>query len=101
MRHATNGHCGSFPLPKHPFVSQPFLGTYSSTGEDKLGYGSRGQDESSDSTDTQPQATPTPDTGDHNNDNGADHTGGTTFDPGAYESPPQGPPVTGDDGNGQ
>jgi penicillin-binding protein 1A len=101
MRHATNGYCGSFPLPKHSFVSQPFFGRYSTTGEDKLGYGSRGKDESSDSTDTQPQATPTPDTGDHNTDHGADHTGGTTFDPGAYESPPQGPPVTGDDGNGQ
>jgi penicillin-binding protein 1A len=98
MRHATNGYCGAFPLPKHAFVSQPFFGTYSTTGADKLGYGSRGKDETPSTTDQQPQDDTKPDNG--GNGNGTDNTGGTTFDPGAYESPPEGPPVTGND-NGQ
>src|SRR6185312_6587124 len=96
MRQAKGSYCGDFPQPKDPFVASPFYGKYSTTGADKLGYGSRGESDSGSTDQTAPESTPTPDS---QNNNGTDSTGGTTFDPGAYESPPQGPPDTGN-GNG-
>ncbi len=82
------GHfCGPFPQPKEPFVSHPFFGEYSTSGGDKLGFGSRGNDA---------QPTPTPDATQKNDNNNNDNpSGGTQFDPDQYESPPQGPPDTG------
>ena len=92
MKSIVGGFCGPFNQPKEPFVSRPFFGQYATTGADRLGYGSRGKDDQTapDKTDdTKPQDTTT-------NDN---PSGGTQFDPDQYESPPQGPPDTGD-GNG-
>jgi penicillin-binding protein 1A len=92
MKSIIGGFCGPFNQPKEPFVSRPFFGQYATTGADRLGYGSRGKDDQTapDKTDdTKPQDTTT-------NDN---PSGGTQFDPDQYESPPQGPPDTGD-GNG-
>jgi penicillin-binding protein 1A len=93
MKSIIGGFCGPFNQPKEPFVSRPFFGQYSTTGGDRLGYGQREQDQSSPDkpTDKKPDNS--------NNDNGGNPSGGTQFDPDQYESPPQGPPDTGN-GNG-
>jgi penicillin-binding protein 1A len=70
--------CGSFRLPKEPFVSQPFYGKYASTGGNALGYGDEKDDTPAPETDPSP-----PEPSDDNS------TGGTQFDPDQYESPPQ------------
>ena len=44
MKSVVGNFCGPFPQPKEPFVSRPFFGQYSTTGADRLGYGSRGKD---------------------------------------------------------
>ena len=81
------GHfCGPFPQPKEPFVTHPFFGEYSTSGANKLGFGSRGKDQ---------QPTPTPDSTKPNDTNNNDNTGGTQFNPDQYESPPQPTPDTG------
>jgi penicillin-binding protein 1A len=79
--------CGSFPLPKEPFVSQPFFGEYASTGGNKLGFSDDSDDEA-EPTEPAPEETPE-NTGDDNAP-----SGGTEFDPEQYESEPQGPPET-------
>jgi penicillin-binding protein 1A len=87
MRSIKGSFCGPFRLAKEPFVSRPFFGQYSTTGGNKLGLG-ESKDDQTPSTDNGATATPTPSTGDDN------QSGGTQFDPDAYESPPQGPPDT-------
>ena len=84
MKSIIGGYCGPFALPKEPFQSKPFFGTYSSTGGNRLGL--HDQSPSATATPSAPIATPTPQ---------QDNTGGgTKFNPDAYESPPQGPPKT-------
>ena len=85
MRAVKGSYCGAFPQPKHPFVSQPFFGDYSSSGGNKLGL-SGGDDEEKPSD--EPQDEPQPE---EDQDNAG---GGTQFDPDQYESPPQDAPDT-------
>jgi penicillin-binding protein 1A len=83
MAQAKGSYCGSFALPTEAFQSAPFFGKYSRSGM------------------TDPNATPTPGpTATSTPQQGAGRgTGGGAYNPGAYESPPQGPPATGN-GNG-
>jgi penicillin-binding protein 1A len=85
MSQAHGKFCGAFPLPKEPFVSQPFFGHYSSTGGRGPGGTVTGPTGATATptpgTSTPPATTPTPGNG----------TGGA-FDPNQYETPPQGPP---------
>jgi penicillin-binding protein 1A len=78
--------CGSFPLPKEPFVSKPFFGDYSSSGGNKLGLGGESEDtdEPVPEEPEQPEAQPEQQA----------PSGGTEFDPEQYESPPQDAPAT-------
>jgi penicillin-binding protein 1A len=93
MKMASGGYCGSFPLPKSPFVSSPFFGHYSQESASNPNANSG----SSTTTPTPtPSSTATPGTGGTGTQKG---TGGA-FNPNAYESPPQGPPPTGNNGNG-
>jgi len=77
--------CGDFPLPKEPFVAQPFFGEYESSGGGKLGYSDTTDEETTETPvvpePTEPEETP-------------EDTGGTEFDPEQYESAPQDPPET-------
>jgi penicillin-binding protein 1A len=90
MEQAHGGYCGAFPLPKTPFVSQPFFGHYSTTGgrgpggtiTGPVSPGTTTPGTTTPGTTTPPAATPAPDTG-------------GTFDPNQYETPPQGPPKVG------
>jgi penicillin-binding protein 1A len=91
MRSIKGSFCGPFAQPKEPFVTQPFFGEYSSNGGNKLGLSSGDENKPSDS---QSQATPTPTPTQDNTG------GGTQFDPGQYESPPQEPPKIEDPGTG-
>jgi penicillin-binding protein 1A len=86
MREAKGSYCGAFPLPKEPFVSQPFFGDYSSSGGDKLGYGEESEDDV--------PTTPDEDATDEPAPTDEDNTGGTEFNPDQYESPPQDDPNT-------
>jgi penicillin-binding protein 1A len=88
MKSIIGGFCGSFPLPKEPFVAQPFFGEYSSSGGDRLGYSGEDDDTSTEEVAPEPTAEP--------QDEATDEppTGGTEFDPEQYESAPQGPPET-------
>jgi penicillin-binding protein 1A len=84
MSQAKGSYCGSFPLPTEPFQSAPFFGKYSRSGAPG-GPNATGT--------PAPTATSTP------QQNAGRGTGGA-YNPGAYESPPQGPPPTGGGGNG-
>ncbi|MFL5845640.1 MAG: transglycosylase domain-containing protein [Solirubrobacteraceae bacterium] len=70
MRAIKGDDCDAFPLPKDPFVAQPFFGKYSKTGV---------TDNNATTEDYGTTTTPTEDNG----------TGATTYDPDLYESPPQ------------
>src|SRR4051794_3908064 len=88
---AHGGYCGAFPLPKTPFVSQPFFGHYSSTGgrgpggtisgpvgvPGTAGTTTPGTTGTTPGATTPPVATPAP--------------GNGAFDPNQYETPPQSP----------
>ena len=78
--------CGSFPLPKEPFVSQPFFGDYSSSGGNKLGFSDETDepDEPESDEPEEPEEQPEEQA----------PSGGTEFDPEQYESPPQDAPAT-------
>jgi penicillin-binding protein 1A len=80
--------CGSFPLPKEAFVSQPFFGDYASNGGNRLGLGDESDDteapeptEPEEEEEEQPEEPEAP-------------SGGTEFDPEQYESAPQDAPDT-------
>jgi penicillin-binding protein 1A len=99
MSMARGGYCGDFPLPEEPFQAQPFYGKYSRNGiRGESGsasqYPSTGYDPAnpaSPTTPTTPTAPPSPpSTGGGTGGTG----GGGGFDPGKYETPPQGPPTT-------
>jgi penicillin-binding protein 1A len=83
MSVAKGGFCGAFEPPKEPFVSSPFFGKYSRTGVPG-------------SEELAPEATATPEAAPDATRQG----GGTEFDPGKYESPPQPEPDTGGAGTG-
>jgi penicillin-binding protein 1A len=95
MKMASGGYCGSFPLPKNPFVSSPFFGHYSQEPGSSSS-SSSGSTTTPGTTTPAPTttSTPTPSTGGTGTQQG---TGGA-FNPNAYESPPQGPPATGNGG---
>ncbi|MCW2990179.1 MAG: glycosyl transferase, partial [Solirubrobacterales bacterium] len=78
MRQVKGSYCGDFPLPKEPFVAEPFFGKYSKTGV---------TDNNVTSSDYGTSTTTTSTT----QDNG---TGAQSYDPNLYESPPQGNPVS-------
>ena len=80
------GFCGSFPLPKEPFVSKPFFGDYSSNGGNKLGLSEEPEETAEPESDEpeEPQEQPEEQA----------PSGGTEFDPEQYESPPQDAPAT-------
>jgi penicillin-binding protein 1A len=92
MKQAIGHFCGAFPLPKQPFVSQPFFGHYSSTGGRSSSGGGTITGPVGPTTPTSPTTptTPTTPTAPGNGDTG---THGA-FDPNKYETPPQGPPKT-------
>jgi penicillin-binding protein 1A len=103
MQQAVGKYCGDFPKPKVPFQSQPFLGHYATTGKLKDPSAKDDQDQSptdKNGTDkTKPDgaggSTDEQNGGTGQGADGADGTnGGTTYDPGQYETKPQGPPTT-------
>ncbi|MDX6659106.1 MAG: penicillin-binding protein [Solirubrobacteraceae bacterium] len=73
--------CDPWPQPKVPFVSQPFFGRYSSTGAPGGGV----------DTSTVPQGAPSPQTTTPQNGTGVGTTpsGGQSYPPDQYASPPQ------------
>ena len=89
MKSIIGKFCGSFPLPKEPFVSQPFFGEYSSSGGSKLGNSGDSDDSTTDDYVPPPEPVPEEDTGTEEAP-----SGGTEFDPEQYESAPQGEPET-------
>jgi penicillin-binding protein 1A len=107
MSQARGSFCGAFPPAKTAFVAQPFYGKYSRNGiRGESGTASQypgtgttttpvtpvtPTTPTSPTTPTTPAPTPAPSTG----GTGTGTQDGTgTFDPGKYESPPQGPPDT-------
>lgn len=120
MKQAVGGYCGDFPQPKQPFSSIPFTGHFANSGDDEDE--EKDADSPPGTTDqTSPDATDDQDPGakpdgdGNGNGNGGGNggggggggnvdpgagggtgadNGGTTFDPGQYETPPQGPPAT-------
>ena len=96
MNRVKGSYCGDFAPPKEPFVSSPFFGRYASSGGKYIEGGDRGDETAESTTDT---TTPAPeDTTDDTTGEATppptDTDDGTGFDPGAYESPPQGEPET-------
>jgi penicillin-binding protein 1A len=102
MKQAVGKYCGSFKQPTQPFVSQPFFGHYATTGRK----GDTTSKDGSGTTITPPAAQG----GGQQQQNGGNNktkngtaggqtapgtNGATTYDPGKYESPPQGAPNTG------
>jgi penicillin-binding protein 1A len=96
MKSVIGKFCGDFKQPKEPFSASPFVGEYSSTGDNRLGYSDDdGVDDSATApvapapapvTPAEPTQEATPET--------TEPSGGTEFDPEQYESAPQGPPDT-------
>jgi penicillin-binding protein 1A len=92
MKKVVSKGCGSWRKPKEPFSSQPFKGSFATEGADDEdgtstdpGTGT-GTDPAQPPADTQPSA-PEANNGGNNDD--------AAFDPGAYETAPQGPPESG------
>jgi penicillin-binding protein 1A len=86
-KQAMGGFCGAFPPAEHPMTFTRFYGHYASSGYGKTD--TTTSTESTDTTTTDPTTTTTtPD--DNTTDTG---TGGTTYDPDLYESPPQEAPT--------
>jgi penicillin-binding protein 1A len=115
MSQARGSFCGTFPLPKQPFVSQPFYGTYSRNGiRGESGSVSQYPSTTTPTTPVTPTTpttpaptaappTPTPATGGTGTGTGTDTgtgNGNGGFDPGKYETPPQGAPDTKSPGTG-
>jgi penicillin-binding protein 1A len=86
MKSIIGGFCGSFPLPKEPFVSQAFFGDYASSGGNRLGY--TDETEEPEEPEEEEQEEPEPPQEEQA------PSGGTEFDPEQYESAPQDPPAT-------
>jgi penicillin-binding protein 1A len=98
MKQAIGHFCGAFPLPKSPFVSQPFFGHYASTGgrSSSSGGGTITGPVGPATTPTTPTTPASPSTP----GNGGTGANGT-FDPNKYETPPQPPPkIKGPPSNG-
>jgi penicillin-binding protein 1A len=88
MKQAIGKFCGPFAQPKQPFVSQPFLGHYATSGRATLPTGQ-----------TQPGVAPPPSTGTTGITRAPAPTATAPpkhgFDPNQYQTPPQGQPDTG------
>jgi penicillin-binding protein 1A len=82
MTKVKGSFCGGFPLPKEPFVSSPFFGKYSRTG--------------------QPEGSPTPGASTPTPEPDAQQDTGGAYNPDLYEAPPQEQPdaQSPDNGNG-
>jgi penicillin-binding protein 1A len=93
MKKVVTKGCGQWLDPKEPFNSQPFLGKYAREGADdeETGDGEQGTgtDPAQPPAGDEPSAPEPGDGGNGGNDNDA------AFDPGAYETAPQGPPESG------
>jgi penicillin-binding protein 1A len=114
MSQARGSFCGSFPPPKESFQASPFYGKYSRNGiRGESGSVSQYPSTGTTTTPTTPTApttpaapaptsTPAPSTGGTGTDTGTDTGTGDNggFDPGKYESPPQGPPDVESPGTG-
>jgi penicillin-binding protein 1A len=86
--------CGQWRTPKEPFHSQPFQGSFAREGADDESSGDNGEP----GTGGTDQSTPPPAGNDPQprNDNGnSGNNNDAAFDPGAYETAPQGPPGSG------
>jgi penicillin-binding protein 1A len=103
MKSIIGGFCGSFPLPKEPFQSSPFVGEYSSTGGSRLGTGTDSTTTPTTPAPTIPApATPAPATpapaapapAAPEPQQPSPPSGGAQYDPEQYEAPPQPPPDT-------
>jgi penicillin-binding protein 1A len=95
MKKVVSKGCGSWRKPKEPFSSQPFQGSFAREGADDEEDGTStdpgtGTDPAQPPADTEPSS-PEPRNGDGNGGNNDD----AGFDPGAYETAPQGPPGSG------
>lgn len=93
--------CGEWKKPTEPFHSQPFQGKYAREGaeDDETGSDQPGAQPGTGDT-TTPPADDKPENGDNRDggnggDNGNGNDDDAGFDPGAYETPPQGPPGNG------
>jgi penicillin-binding protein 1A len=105
MKKAKGSYCGTFKQPKVPFHSQPFLGHYSRDGLSD----EENKDPNAVGDENDPQAPenakPGAGAGDEkpktrdaaNTNNGGDDP---NFDPGQYDTPPQGAPPTQDPSGG-
>ncbi|MBE2317047.1 transglycosylase domain-containing protein [Solirubrobacter sp. CPCC 204708] len=105
MKKVVANGCGEWRTPKEPFNSQPFQGRYAREGldDDEAGEGEQGTTPGT-GTQPSPPATQQPsdpeprDGGDGERGNGGGNGNGDNdarFDPGAYETQPQGPPGNG------
>jgi penicillin-binding protein 1A len=97
-RQAMGGYCEPFPLPEHPFTSTTFYGHYATSGRTS-GYSTSTSTSTSTGTTVTPPSTATgtdtgtgTGTGTGTTDPGT-NTGGTTYNPDLYESPPQTAPT--------
>jgi penicillin-binding protein 1A len=91
MSVAKGKYCGDFKPPKQPMQFSPFFGKYSRSGGRNTGDSSRNTFGNGGAPYTAPTSptTPAPTTPGRGKKN---KTGTKGFDPGLYESPPQGPP---------
>jgi penicillin-binding protein 1A len=93
MKHVVAKGCGEWRKPKEPFSSQPFRGSFAEEGaEDE----ENGVDENGNpvAPSTDEPSSPGPDSPRNGGGNGGANND-ATFDPGAYETAPQGPPESG------
>jgi penicillin-binding protein 1A len=90
-KQAMGGFCGTFPPPEHPMTFTRFYGKYASSGRQSTGTYDPSATPTANEDDTTTDDTTTDDGG----GGGAttDDTGGATFDPDLYESPPQAAPT--------
>jgi len=103
MKKAVGKSCTDFKKPKTPFQSQPFFGHYSREGlsddenKDPNASGEDNDPQAPENKNPDKKTANAPEKTDANNGNGGAGNGKTdkTYDPGAYETQPQGPPGTG------
>lgn len=103
MKNVVAKGCGEWKKPTEPFNSQPFQGKYAREGaeDSEDGEDQQGTTPGTEAPTTTPDSEPENGDGDNgNNGNGGDNNrrdndNDTGFDPGAYETQPQGPPGNG------
>lgn len=89
--------CGKWKEPTEPFNSQPFQGKFAREGakDEESGEGDQQQGTQPGPGTTTPPSNDTPPDNGGGDDNGGNGNDDTGFDPGAYETQPQGPPGNG------